>query len=154
VDRILVKHAVYEQVLQSPAVHDAAGVEVRPAVYGDGDLLEPEEYEEIRTVTPGVPAGNCYGIRYEEALRLDAAYQRPRANRLAPCRATRTPSATKAASSSFRPVRSNPLNDLSYGRPGQFPGGQAWQRSGTHRRGGEDLLRRTNGCGGTGRTSP
>ncbi len=81
VDRVLVKHAVYEQVLLREAVLDDEGREVRAAVYVDGEVIEPEEYEDITTVTPGAPGGDRYGIRYEEALCFEAAYQRRRAAR-------------------------------------------------------------------------
>ncbi len=81
-DRVLVKHAVYEQVCKKPAVYHKNGKEIRPAVWADGELLEPEEVQEIVTVTPGVAAGNRYGIRYEEALCVEAAYQRRRADRM------------------------------------------------------------------------
>lgn len=81
VERVLVKHAVHEQVLQREAVYDDEGREIRAAVYVDGEVIEPEEYEEVRTVTPGLPAGSRYGVRYEEALCMEAAYQRRRAER-------------------------------------------------------------------------
>lgn len=81
-DRVLIKHAVYEQVLVREAVIDEDGSEIKPATYVDGDLIEPEEFEETKIVNPGVPAGNRYGIRYEEALCMEAAYQRRRAERL------------------------------------------------------------------------
>jgi len=81
-DRVLVKHAVYEQIEVKPAAYDANGKEIRPAVWADGELIEPEEVQEIVTVTPGVAAGNRYGIRYEEALCIEAAYQRRRADRM------------------------------------------------------------------------
>ncbi len=81
VDRVLVKHAVYEQVLLREAVLDEEGREIRAAVYIDGEVIEPEEYEDVTTVTPGAPGGDRYGIRYEEALCFEAAYQRRRAAR-------------------------------------------------------------------------
>ena len=102
ISRELVKHATYEQVLVAPAVierHqikeavvDAAGVEIQPAEYAevevraaqyrDGAELTPDEYREITTVIPGRPAGKKFSVRYEEALVLEAAYQRRRADRL------------------------------------------------------------------------
>lgn len=81
-DRVLTKHAEFERVLVKPAVFDEDGNEVSPAVYEDGDLISPEEYVTVRTVTPATPAGNRYGIRYEEALCIEAAYQRRRADRI------------------------------------------------------------------------
>ena len=81
-DRELIKHAVYEQVLVRTAVLDEDGNEIKPATYVDGDLLEPEEFRETTIVNPGVASGNRYGIRYEEALCMEAAYQRRRAERL------------------------------------------------------------------------
>ena len=47
-----------------------------------GAELTPDEYQETRTVTPARPAGKKFSIRYEEALVLEAAYQRRRADRL------------------------------------------------------------------------
>ena len=99
VTRELVRHATHEQVLVSPAVVDhvqikaavldAAGnvlapaefadVEVKAAEYADGAELTPDEYQETRTVTPARPAGKKFSVRYEEALVLEAAYQRRRA---------------------------------------------------------------------------
>ena len=43
----------------------------------DGSVKEPEEfYYEERVLTPAREAGDCYSIRYEEALALECAYQR------------------------------------------------------------------------------
>jgi hypothetical protein len=65
---------------------DAENVErelVRPAVEAeDGSVTEPAVYSEIRTFIPGIPAGDRYGLRYEEALCLEAAFQRRRADQL------------------------------------------------------------------------
>lgn len=38
--------------------------------------------EDIETVEKGYPSGSLYGIRYEEALAMEAAYQRRRADRI------------------------------------------------------------------------
>jgi hypothetical protein len=81
VERVLIKDAVYEQII-IPAVIDEDGMEVKPAQTVDGEMIEPEQYE-TRTIThKGVEAGNRYGVRYEEALCFEAAYQRRRADRL------------------------------------------------------------------------
>lgn len=102
ISRELVRHATFEQVLVAaavveraqvkPAVLDNDGnilepaeyadIEVRAAEYTDGAELTPDEYQETRTVTPARPAGKKFSIRYEEALVLEAAYQRRRADRL------------------------------------------------------------------------
>lgn len=82
--------AVYEQVLIRPPSHrmvegdDGNMVEVEdmPAEYADGDLITPAVTETVRQVTPAVEAGSLYGIRYEEALCMEAAYQRRRADRM------------------------------------------------------------------------
>lgn len=43
----------------------------------DGSIKEPEEFHyEERVLTPAKEAGDCYSIRYEEALALECAYQR------------------------------------------------------------------------------
>lgn len=43
----------------------------------DGSVKEPEEFHyEERVLTPAKEAGDCYSIRYEEALALECAYQR------------------------------------------------------------------------------
>ena len=81
-ERVLTKHAVYEQVLVREAEYDDDGNMVRAPVYENGDLISPEEYEEVTTTTPGIAAGDRYGIRYEEALAMEAAYQRRRADRM------------------------------------------------------------------------
>lgn len=55
-------------------------VEVIPAVIDEnGIIIEPECTEVIR---PAIEAGSRYGIRYEEALALEAAYQRRRNDRI------------------------------------------------------------------------
>ena len=82
VEKVLSKHAVYEQVLVRPAAIDENGVELRAAEYQDGDLISPDEYEETTTVTPGMDAGERYSIRYEELLMISDAYHRRRADRL------------------------------------------------------------------------
>lgn len=44
---------------------------------GDGSVKEPEEFHyEERVLIPEKEAGDCYSIRYEEALALECAYQR------------------------------------------------------------------------------
>lgn len=44
---------------------------------GDGSVKEPEEFHyEERVLIPEREAGDCYSIRYEEALALECAYQR------------------------------------------------------------------------------
>lgn len=83
ITRTSIKPPVYEQVLVAPeqevviadAKYDADGNLVAPAetttqeaVYRDGDIIEPEQFEETRTVIPAVEAGDRYGIRYEEML--------------------------------------------------------------------------------------
>ena len=60
-----------ERVLKQPAVADEAG-----------NVLKVAVYDEIETVSPGTPAGERYGLRYTEALCLEAAYQRRRADRM------------------------------------------------------------------------
>lgn len=43
----------------------------------DGSVKEPEEFHyEERVLIPEREAGDCYSIRYEEALALECAYQR------------------------------------------------------------------------------
>lgn len=43
----------------------------------DGSVKEPEEFHyEERILTPAKEVGDCYSIRYEEALALECAYQR------------------------------------------------------------------------------
>lgn len=43
----------------------------------DGSVKEPEEFHyEERVLIPAKEAGDCYSIRYEEALALECAYQR------------------------------------------------------------------------------
>jgi len=49
----------------------------------DGNIIVPEKRETKTTVTrQAQDAGDAYGIRYEEALCIEAAYQRRRADRL------------------------------------------------------------------------
>jgi len=93
--------AEYEQILVTPArmemrestpaqfkdgkqIAPAEYVEVEavPAIYKDGALIKEATFEETRHVTKAVEAGNRYGIRYEEALCIEAAYQRRRADRM------------------------------------------------------------------------
>lgn len=81
VNRIKVKEPVYEQVLFREAWVDHRSGETVPAEYIDGEMREDAVYEEHVTVTPATTAGNLYSIRYEEALCMEAAYQRRRADR-------------------------------------------------------------------------
>lgn len=80
-ERILKKPAVYKQIIVRPAVYDGE-ILIREAEYGDGELISAEEYDVIEHITEEIPAGDRYGIRYEEALCVEAAYQRRRADRL------------------------------------------------------------------------
>lgn len=85
VTRASVAPAVYEQILVEDAVYEEnQGVRelVKEAVYKDSKLITPEVFEERRHVTAAANAGNRYGIRYEEALCLEAAYQRRRMVRI------------------------------------------------------------------------
>lgn len=82
VEKVLKKHAVYEQVKVRDAVYDEQGREVKAARYEDGALVSPEEYEEVEHTTPGIAGGNKYAVRYSEALVFEAAYQRRRADRI------------------------------------------------------------------------
>ncbi len=85
VTKTLISPAVYEQILVEEAVYEEDhGVPelVKDAVDKDGKLITPEVFEEQRQVTPAVEAGSRYGIRYEEALCLEAAYQRRRMARI------------------------------------------------------------------------
>lgn len=59
----------YEVVEDQPAVLDSEGKTVAPAM----------SHVESKLITP---AGDCYGIRYEEALALECAYQRWRLDRI------------------------------------------------------------------------
>lgn len=79
-EKVLLKEAVYEDRVQEDGTIET--VERTPAEYGDGELLEPAVTETHRTVTPAVEAGSLYGIRYEEALCFEAAYQRRRSDQL------------------------------------------------------------------------
>ena len=53
---------------------------VHPAVYSNDGVLLSDEYVEV--IRPEVQAGSRYGIRYEEALALEAALQRRNYQRL------------------------------------------------------------------------
>jgi hypothetical protein len=57
---------------------------LQQAIYDeDGYEIQPEVFEEIKeVVSPAREAGSLYGIRYEEALCLEAAYQRQMAAKL------------------------------------------------------------------------
>ena len=50
--------------------------------YDKWDATPAEKDEDGNIVTPALPAGNRYSLRYEEALCMEAAYQRRRADRL------------------------------------------------------------------------
>lgn len=78
VTRVEVRAAVHEAVLVSPATYktvttvrddgteDTSEVMESEAIYEDGEIIEPAEYQETRHVTPAVEAGDRYGIRYDE----------------------------------------------------------------------------------------
>lgn len=84
--------AVYEQILVREATFKTvtvknedgsiteSTVEDQPAEYRDGEMLTPAVVETHRSVVPAVEANSLYGIRYEEALCMEAAYQRRRAD--------------------------------------------------------------------------
>ena len=63
-------------------VTETIRVEVTPEQVDDeGTVLAPAEYrDEVTIVTPARAAGDRYSIRYEEALCMEAAYQRRRAD--------------------------------------------------------------------------
>lgn len=50
--------------------------------YDEWDAEEESVDEDGNVTTPAKPAGNMYSLRYEEALCMEAAYQRRRADRL------------------------------------------------------------------------
>ena len=50
--------------------------------YDEWDATPAERDEDGNITNPAQPAGNRYSLRYEEALCLEAAYQRRRADRL------------------------------------------------------------------------
>lgn len=85
-----VKPARYEQVLVKPAEYrteigedgEPYQLEVMAAQYEDGAMIEPAQYETVRTVVPAVAAGNRWGLRSDQCLFLEAAYQRRRADRI------------------------------------------------------------------------
>lgn len=87
---VTTKEAVYEQVITTPATYsevptengETERIESMPPVYGNGKLIEPAVTEKRREVVPARAAGSQYGIRYEEALSFESAYQRRRADRL------------------------------------------------------------------------
>lgn len=102
IKRIVIQDAVYERIIVREEYVDEAGKIVPaqyrngalleepvyedqeyivPAEYIDGELLEPEVFEVRETIIPAIEAGELFGIRYEEALALEAAYQRRRADR-------------------------------------------------------------------------
>ena len=65
-------------------VTETIRVEVTPEKVDDtGTVLAPAEYrDEVTIITPARAAGDRYSIRYEEALAMEAAYQRRRADRM------------------------------------------------------------------------
>jgi hypothetical protein len=50
--------------------------------YDEWDATPAERDEQGNITEPAKPAGNRYSLRYEEALCMEAAYQRRRADRL------------------------------------------------------------------------
>ncbi len=58
---------------------DVEVVDVPEVVDEEGNVTPPKTHIEHRLVTP---AGDRYGIRYEEALALEAAYQRWRLDKI------------------------------------------------------------------------
>ena len=50
--------------------------------YDEWDAIEEQKDEDGNIINPAQPAGNRYSLRYEEALCMEAAYQRRRADRL------------------------------------------------------------------------
>jgi hypothetical protein len=91
--KVVDKEAVYETrtVVEMDAYTDENGTE-HPAVTREEvyEVSPEESHEETRVVEPEVShvehhhkdAGDRYGIRYEEALCMEAAYQRRRADRM------------------------------------------------------------------------
>jgi hypothetical protein len=65
---------------ETPAETERVRVETAPAVYDeDGNLLREATYEDKTVeIAPALPGGELYGIRYSEALALEAAWQRRR----------------------------------------------------------------------------
>ena len=57
---------------------------IAEAVYDeDGNVLVPEEWmEQEIEISPSVEAGDIWSVRYSEALAVEAAYQRRRADRI------------------------------------------------------------------------
>lgn len=88
--KVEVKPAVYSQKEIKPASYriepDENGnlVEImtEPPQLEDDELLEEAVYETTRMVIPAREAGQLFGIRYEEALALEAAYNRRRSDRI------------------------------------------------------------------------
>jgi hypothetical protein len=64
----------------APAETETTRLETAPAVYDeDGNLLREATYEDKAVeIAPARPGGELYGIRYSEALALEAAWQRRR----------------------------------------------------------------------------
>lgn len=67
------------------AVPDQVSIEkviVKPAEYDKNEnLISEEVVETIEHVIPGQEAGSAWSVRYDEALAMEAAYQRRRADR-------------------------------------------------------------------------
>lgn len=87
--KVEVKPPEYEQILVNPAStrieRNENGEEVEleiPAEYRDGEITKPAVYETRKRITPAIDAGDRWSIRYEEALVIEAAYQRRRADRI------------------------------------------------------------------------
>ena len=73
----------YDEWGASPEVTEERQVVVTPAVINGDEIVTPAVYRtENVVIKPAVEAGNRYGIRYEEALCMEAAYQRRRADRI------------------------------------------------------------------------
>ena len=74
----------YDEWAAEEAVIEHIKVVDREETYNeDGSIKEPEEFHyEENVLSPAREAGSCYSIRYEEALALECAYQRRRADRI------------------------------------------------------------------------
>jgi hypothetical protein len=73
----------YDKWDASPAETEERKVLVTPAVLNGEEVVTPAVYKtETVEIKPAISAGDRYGIRYDEAMVLEAAYQRRRADRL------------------------------------------------------------------------
>lgn len=74
----------YDEWPAEEAVIERVKVVDREETYNeDGSIREPEQFHyEENVLSPAREAGDCYSVRYEEALCLEAAYQRRRAERI------------------------------------------------------------------------